>query len=237
MNFQKLVGIGFPLAIAGMIAAAYFSPLSEWLTLAGVAEAREVLAGFIAVRPVLAIGLFFLLCVLASAFCFPAAPIVGVAAGALFGFWTGLVTLSLAFSIGSTIACLGSRYWLRDWVKARLGRRLEAIDRGLDRHGAAYLLALRINPIIPYWLVNLAMGVTKVRLRTYVPLTVLGLLPALIIYANAGSHLAAARSSGDIVSPGIIFSLLLLSLLPLIADRLIIRPRAIEDIEPPQAAA
>ena len=235
MDFQKLGRIGFAAVIAAMIAAAYFSPLGDWLTLARIAEGRDLLGGFIAERPLLATGLFFLLCVMASALCFPAAPIVGVAAGALFGFWTGLALVSLAFSIGSTIACLGSRYWLRNWVKARLGRRLEAVDRGFDRHGPFYLLALRINPLIPYWLVNLAMGVTRMRLRTYVPLTALGLLPALIIYANAGSHLAAARNSGDIVSPGVLVSLLLLSLLPLIADRLIVRPRAGE--EPPHAPA
>ena len=237
MNLQHFGRIGFPLAIGVVIVAAWFSPLGDWLTLARVAELRDMLAGLVAARPVLATGLFFLLCVLASALCFPAAPIVGVAAGALFGFWPGLATISFAFSIGSTIACLGSRYWLRDWVKARLGRRLEAVDRGFERHGPFYLLALRINPVIPYWLVNLAMGVTRMRLRTYVPLTVLGLLPALVIYANAGSHLATARSSGDIVSPALLLSLLLLSLLPLIADRLIVRPRATEEPEPPHAVA
>ena len=235
MGFRNPGRIVFPLVIAGVIAAAWFSPLGDWLTLARVAEGRNMLAGLIEARPVLCTGLFFLLCVLASALCFPAAPIVGVAAGALFGFWTGLVTIALAFSIGSTIACLGSRYWLRDWVEARLGRRLEAIDRGFDRHGPAYLRALRINPLIPYWLVNLAMGVTRMRLGTYVPLTALGLLPALAIYANAGAQLDAARTGGDIVSPGLILSLLLLSLLPLIADRLIRRPRPTEALETPHA--
>jgi uncharacterized membrane protein YdjX (TVP38/TMEM64 family) len=210
----------FLLVIAAAIGAVFFSPLGEWLTLERLAASRDALVALIEARPVLSIAAFFLLCVAASALCFPVAPLIGLAAGALFGLGTGLAIMLPAFALGSTLACLGSRHFLRDWVQAKLGARMDAIDRGFERHGAAYLLALRINPLIPYWLVNLAMGLTAMRMRTYVPLTLAGLAPALFIYANAGSRLATVTSIGDVFSPGLMLSLLLLSLIPLVADRL-----------------
>lgn len=206
-----------PLALAAIVAVWFVSPAGAWLGVEQLTESRDVLAAAVAARPFLYAELFLLLCIAASALCFPAAPLIGVAGGALFGFWPGLALLSLGFTIGSTLACLGSRHALRASVHARLRGRLAAIDRGFARHGAAYLLALRINPLIPYWLVNLAMGLTAMRLRAYVPLTFLGLLPALIIYANAGSGLAAARATGDLFSPALLVSLLALSMVPLAA--------------------
>ncbi|HEY0013401.1 MAG TPA: VTT domain-containing protein [Allosphingosinicella sp.] len=207
-----------PAAIAMFIAAALISPAGDWLSIERLEESRDALAALVEARPFLSAAAFLLLCIAASALCFPAAPLIGIAGGALFGFWPGLVLLSLGFTIGSTLACLGSRHLLRASVHARFGSRLAAIDRGFARHGAAYLLALRINPLVPYWLVNLTLGLTAMRLRTYVPLTFAGLLPALVIYANAGSGLAAARGARDLVSPTLLASLLALSLLPLAAD-------------------
>lgn len=223
MEFRSAARIGFAVAVAAVAGAALLSPLGDWLSLDRLAESRDTLAALVDARPLASAAIFLLLCIAASALCFPVAALVGVAAGALFGFWTGLGLLALGFTVGSTSACLASRHLLRASVQARLGDRLAAIDRGFARHGAAYLLALRINPLIPYWLVNLAMGVTDMRLRCYVPLTFLGLLPALVIYANAGTAIAAARGAGDIVSPTLIASLLLLSLLPLAADRIFAR--------------
>jgi uncharacterized membrane protein YdjX (TVP38/TMEM64 family) len=215
-----LARIVMPLGVAGVMAAALLSPLGECLTLATIDDCSRRLADIVAARPIFYAGLFLLACAALSALCFPVAPTIGLAAGALFGFWTGLAILVLGFTIGSTLACCGSRYLLRSWVKARLGGRLALFDRGFERHGAAYLLALRFNPLVPYWLVNLAMGVTRMRLGAYIPLTFLGLLPALAIYANAGSRLAAVHSIGDILSPGLLASLFLLSLFPLLATRL-----------------
>jgi uncharacterized membrane protein YdjX (TVP38/TMEM64 family) len=208
-----------PIAIAAIIAAVLISPAGDWLTLERLAESRDALAALVEARPFLSAAAFLALCIAASALCFPAAPLIGIAGGALFGFWPGLALLSIGFTVGSTLACLGSRHLFRAAIHARLGHRLAAVDRGFERHGAAYLLALRINPLIPYWLVNLAAGLTAMRLRAYVPLTFAGLLPALFIYASAGSSLASARGAGEIVSPTLLASLLALSLVPLAADR------------------
>ena len=216
--------IAFLAAVAAATLAVFASPLGESLTPARLAASREALAGLVEARPFLSAAAFVLLCLMLSALCFPAAPILGIAAGALFGFWTGLAIAAAAFTIGSTLSFLASRHLFRASVHARLGVRLGAIERGFASHGCAYLLALRINPLIPYWLVNLLMGLTAMRPRTYLALTALGLLPALAIYANAGAQLAAAGSVGDIVAPEILLSLFILSLVPLAAERLRIRP-------------
>jgi uncharacterized membrane protein YdjX (TVP38/TMEM64 family) len=203
--------------IAAMLAACLLSPLGEWLTIERLKESRGWLAELVAARPMLWAAGYFLLCVVATAACFPAAPVLGVTGGALFGFWPGLAIVLIASSIGSIIAFLDARYLLRDWVKRRFARRIEAIDRGIEKHGALYLLTLRFNPVIPYWLVNLAMGFTAMRLRTYALLTVAGLVPATFIYVSAGTQLATIDSANDILSPGLLATLLLLSLFPLLA--------------------
>lgn len=209
-----------PLGVAALLLFAFLSPVGECLSLTTINDCSRQLADVVAARPLFFAALFALFCAGLSALCFPIAPTIGVAAGALFGFWTALAVLSLGFTVGSTLACCGSRFLFRDWVKARLGARLASFDRGFERHGGAYLLALRFNPLVPYWLVNLAMGVTRMRLAAYVPLTFVGLLPALAIYANAGSRLATIDSIGDILSAELLASLVLLSLFPLLAARL-----------------
>ena len=198
-----------------LVAAAFqFSPLADWLSIDKLKESRAVLQHLVETRPVLCASGFFLLCVTAA--CFPAAPVLGISAGALFGLWPGLLLVLVASSIGSTIAFLDSRYLLRDWVKRRFARRIEPIDRGMTRHGALYLLMLRFNPVVPYWLVNLAMGVTAIGLKTYVIMTPAGLMPATFIYVNAGTRLATIDSARDVLSPNLLLALILLSLFPLL---------------------
>jgi len=217
VGWRHLGAVLFGSFLLGLLAAYFFSPLGDWLTIDALKEGRTALAQVVEARPVAAAAVFFLLCLVATAACFPAAPILGVSGGALFGFWPGLAIVLIASSIGSTIAFFDARYLLRDRVKRRFARRLEAIDRGIAAHGGLYLLTLRLNPLIPYWLVNLAMGLTAMRLRTYAALTVAGLLPATFIYVSAGTRLATIDSAGDILSLQLIATLLLLSLFPLIA--------------------
>jgi uncharacterized membrane protein YdjX (TVP38/TMEM64 family) len=102
------------------------------------------------------------------------------------------------------------------WVKRRLGPRFARIERGMAAQGASYLLTLRLNPVIPYWLVNLAMGLTAIRLRTYVPLTLVGLVPSILLYVEAGTRIATLERPGDIASPALLAALFVVSLLPLL---------------------
>ena len=206
----------FIAAILAVLAAFLFTPLGDWLTIARLKESRDTLMQLVEARPFLSAAAFFLFCLVATGLCFPAAPVLGVSAGALFGLWPGLAIMLGSWVIGSTIAFFAARFFLRGWVTSTFGKRIEAIDRGFQAHGALYLLTLRLNPVVPYWLVNLAMGLTTMRPATYVALTIPGLLPAASIYVNAGTQLATIDKPSDILSLNLIVTLLLLSFFPLI---------------------
>lgn len=216
---ERWGGMLFLAAVAAMLVLVLLTPVGDWFSLEALRESRAALAALVAADPVpWAIG-FFCLAVVATALSFPAGPVIGVSAGALFGFWEALAIVAVAVPTGSTIAFLAARYLMRDWVKARLARPLAAIDRGIEARGAFYVLALRWNPFVPYWLVNLATGVTAMRLAVYVPVTVIGLFPALFLYVTAGSQLAALDEIGDVFPTNIVIALTLLSLTPLVAAR------------------
>ena len=216
MERRNIGAILFVAAITGIVAAWLFTPLGDWLSIAQLKQSRLLLAQLVDARPILCALGYFLLCVIATAVCFPAAPVLGVTGGALFGFWPGLAIVLAASTIGSTLAFFEARCLLRGWVKRRFARRIAAVDRGIAAHGSVYLLALRFNPVIPYWLVNLAAGLTAMRPPAYVALTVIGLFPATFIYAGAGTQLATIEHAGDIFSPLLVATLLLLSLFPLL---------------------
>ncbi|MDQ3471279.1 MAG: FAD-dependent oxidoreductase, partial [Pseudomonadota bacterium] len=140
-----------------------------------------------------------------------------LAAGAIFGLWLGTLMVSFASAIGASLAFLSSRFVLRDWVKARFGKRVEAIDRGVEKDGAFYLLTLRLIPAFPFFLINLAMGLTAMRVATFYIVSQIGMLAGTIVYVNAGTQLAGIESTSDILSPALIGSFVLLGIFPLIA--------------------
>jgi len=113
--------------------------------------------------------------------------------GALFGLAAGTVIISFASTIGATLACLVARFVLRDWVQNRFGDKLTAINRGIEEEGAFYLFTLRLIPAFPFFVINLAMGLTRMPLRTFYWVSQLGMLPGTIVYVNAGKELGAEK--------------------------------------------
>jgi uncharacterized membrane protein YdjX (TVP38/TMEM64 family) len=164
---------------------------------------------------VLAILVAFAGYVMATGLSLPVATILSLAIGALFGRWAGTVLVSFAATAGATLAMLGSRYLLRESIQQRFGPRLELINQGMAKDGAFYLLTLRLLPIIPFWLVNLAIGLTNIRVRTFWLVSQVGMLPATFVYVNAGTALGELNSWRNVLSTNVIVSLLLLALLPL----------------------
>jgi pyruvate/2-oxoglutarate dehydrogenase complex dihydrolipoamide dehydrogenase (E3) component/uncharacterized membrane protein YdjX (TVP38/TMEM64 family) len=195
----------------------FWSGIGEILTLDVLKARRAELAGLMETRPLAVAGLYFLVYVTFAALSIPGATVMTLAGGAIFGLLRGLILVSFASVLGAVLAFLGSRYLFRDTVRSKFGRQIEAIDRGMDRDGALYLLSLRLNPIFPYFLVNLAMGLTRIPVWKFALVSQVGMLPATFVYVNAGTQLAHIRTLGDILSPELIGSLLLLSLFPLIA--------------------
>jgi pyruvate/2-oxoglutarate dehydrogenase complex dihydrolipoamide dehydrogenase (E3) component/uncharacterized membrane protein YdjX (TVP38/TMEM64 family) len=209
------------LVIVAGIAAFFVFDLGAYLTLANLKARQAELAGLVEARPLAAVAAFFLLYVTVTALSLPGAAILTLAAGAIFGLWQGTLIVSFASTLGASLAFLSSRYLLRDWVKGRFGKRVAAIDRGIEKDGAFYLLTLRLIPAFPFFLINLAMGLTAMRLVTFALVSQIGMLPGTIVYVNAGTQLAAIESTSDILSPALIGSFVLLGLFPLLARMLV----------------
>jgi dihydrolipoamide dehydrogenase len=146
--------------------------------------------------------------------------------GALFGLFWGTVIVSFASSIGATLAFLTSRFVLHDWVQARFGPHLRTLNEGIEKEGGVYLFILRLIPVVPYFAINLAMGLTRMRPWTFYWVSQLGMLVGTAVYVNAGTQLAAIDSPAGIVRPGLIGALLLLGLFPLIAKKIVDAIRA-----------
>lgn len=208
--------------IAGLVTLFFCLGLQGYLTLEFVKDSQERFQALYTLRPVVMIAVFVAVYIPVIALNLPGAAILGLGAGALFGAWTGTVIVSFASTMGATLACLLSRYLMRDWVQKRFGDRLERINDGIRREGAFYLFSMRLIPVIPFFIINMAMGLTPMRLRTFYWVSQMGMLPGTFIYVNAGSQIARIDSLAGIVSPGLIGSLALLGIFPLVTQKLLI---------------
>ena len=160
--------------------------------------------------------IYFVVYVLVSALSIPGAALLTLLGGAIFSLWEATLLVSLASTLGATLAMLVSRYLLRDWVQRRFAAQMNTIDAGMVRDGARYLFALRLMPLFPFFLVNLLMGLTRIQVRHYWWVSQLAMLPATVIYLNAGRELGKLTTLRDILSPGLLFAFTLLGLLPLV---------------------
>ena len=163
------------------------------------------------------VALFFTLYVLVTATSLPIAVWMTLAAGALFGLWWGLLLVSFASSIGATLAFLSSRYWLRDWVQVKLGKYIQTINTGLEKDGGFYLFSLRLIPALPFFAVNLLMGLTAMKGWRFYWVSQLGMLLGTAVFVNAGTQLSQLTSVSDISSPTLLMSFVALGLLPWMA--------------------
>lgn len=208
------------LALAAALVILFFAlGLNRHLTLEQAEILRENFSRTYASNPFTVVAVYFSIYVISAALSLPGAAILSLLGGAVFGLWAGVVIVSFASSIGAFAACALSRFVFRDWVEKKFGERLKSLNSGVEREGAFYLFGLRLVPVFPFWLVNLAMGITSMRLRTFYWVSQLGMLPATVVFINAGRELGRIKNMGDILSGGLIISLVLLGLLPLAAKK------------------
>ena len=190
----------------------------------GFEQLKASQAGFVqlhAQQPFTVAASYVVLYVLATALSIPGAVIITLAGGAVFGLWQGLLLVSFASTIGATLAFLVSRFVLREWVEARFGQRLADINAGVNKEGAFYLFSLRLIPVVPFFLINLLMGLTRMKTWTYYWVSQLGMLAGTAVYVNAGTQLAQLESVQGILSPALLGSFVLLGIFPLIARRIV----------------
>jgi len=202
-----------------VVAVIAFFALHRYLSLDYIKSQQGQLEAWRAANPLVAGLTFFGIYVAVTALSLPGATILTLAAGAIFGLRWGSLIASFAASIGATLAFLMSRVVLRDWVQAKFGERLAAINDGVRKDGAFYLFTLRVVPLFPFFLINLAMGLTHLRVLTFYWVSQLGMLLGTVVYVNAGTQLARIDKLADVASPGVLVSLALLGLFPLIAKK------------------
>jgi uncharacterized membrane protein YdjX (TVP38/TMEM64 family) len=209
------------LLVATSIAAFFLLDLGRFLSLAAVKRHQADLALLYAHRPLAVAGAFFAAYVAVTALSLPGAAVMTLAAGALFGLAVGAAVVSFASAIGATLAFLSSRHLLRDPVQRRFGTHLADIGAGIERDGPLYLFSLRLVPLVPFFVVNLAMGLTPMRAGTFYLVSQVGMLAGTLVYVNAGTQLARIDSLRGILSPWALGSFALLGVLPLAARKVV----------------
>lgn len=210
---------GILVLVAGLVVAYFQLGLSESLSLDNLKQHHERLVSNFRDNPWESVLLFFGVYVVSTAVSLPGATILTLAAGAIFGFWYGTLIVSLASTIGATFAFLGARFLFRDLIEKKFRSRFEKINEGIEKEGAAYLLTLRLLPIVPFFLVNILMGLTSIRTVLFFFVSQIGMLPGTLVYVNAGTQLSQIQSTKEILSPAVLLSLALLGILPMLSRR------------------
>jgi uncharacterized membrane protein YdjX (TVP38/TMEM64 family) len=208
------------LPVAALILAFYALGLHRYLTLDAFHAGGETFDAWYAAYPISTVVGYVAIFALTTLF-LPVAALMTLVAGALFGFWKGLVVASFAGALAATLGFWLSRYILHDTVQRQLGERLAAVNAGIAKDGAFYLFSLRLVPVVPFFAINLVMGLTPMRTRTFYWVTQLGMLAGTLVYVTAGTQLAEVDDIADALSPGLLGSLALLGVFPIVAKKLL----------------
>ncbi len=210
----------FLVIIASIIFGAAFFDVDSYLTFNELKDRQSELQSLVSSNKFASAAIFFLIYVVATSVSLPGALIFTLAGGALFGLVQGTILVSFASTIGALLAFIVARYFLHDFVQNKFSDRLTLINQKINEEGAFYLLFLRLVPAFPFFLVNLVMALTPIRASTYYWVSQLGMLPATLIYVNAGTQIAKISSPSDIASPSLIFAFILLGILPFITKNI-----------------
>jgi uncharacterized membrane protein YdjX (TVP38/TMEM64 family) len=209
------------LVIIGLIAAFKVFNLGQYLSFSYLKESRDTLVGLYEKHTALVITAYFFIYVITTSLSLPGASPLTIVGGAVMGFWVATLVVSFASTIGATLACFFSRFLLRDWVQNKIGNRIKKVNEGIEKEGSFYLFTLRLIPLFPFWMINLAMGLTKMPLKRYYWVSQIGMLPGTMLYVNAGKELGKIDSPAGILSPSLIISFALIGIFPLVVKKLV----------------
>lgn len=213
MNAKKGIILAFGFLAVGLF---FWFDLQRFLTLEALKSNRQALLEYYAAHKLIVVAGFMAIYIVQTALSLPGAAILSLAAGAIFGTVLGTFYAIIAATVGATLAFLVTRYLLRDVVLNTFGSKLEGMNRELEERGFNYLLFLRLVPVFPFFLINLAAGLTRLPLRTFFFATMLGIIPGGFVYVNAGASLATIDSLSGIASPRVLGSFALLGLFALV---------------------
>lgn len=204
-----------------VVALFFVLDLQKYLTLEYLKSSKAFFISSYENNPILVLGSYFLFYIVITAFSLPGAVWMTLGGGAFFGLFAGTVIVSFASSIGATLAMLISRFLLRDWVQSRFEKQMQIINAGINKDGGFYLFTLRLVPAVPFFVINLGIGLTPLRAGTFYWVSQLGMLPGTLVYINAGSELGKIQSVGEILSPTLIASFVLLGIFPLLVKNIL----------------
>jgi len=216
INKVAIVGV----IALGIVAFRYFD-LGQYLTLDYIKGSQEKFQALYLSHRFLVIAVYMGIYIAVTALSLPGAAVLTLAGGGLFGLVVGTVVVSFASTIGATLACLVSRFLLREWVQNKFGGKLKTINNGIEKEGAFYLFSLRLVPIFPFFVINLLMGLTRMRLFTFFWVSQIGMFAGTLVYVNAGKELAKIDSLSGILSPGVLVSFVVLGLFPISVKKLL----------------
>ena len=209
------------LLIAAAVGVFFAAGWHRYVSFENLNTQQAALQDWRAAHPAGAAAAFFAAYVAMTGLSLPGAVLLTLTAGALFGLVWGTILVSFASSIGATLSFLASRFVLRDWVQAKYATQLQAVNRGVEKEGGFYLFSLRLIPAVPFFIINLAMGLTPMRARTFYWVSQLGMLAGTIVYVYAGTQLGRIHSLKDVLSWPLIAAFLLLGFFPLIAKKIV----------------
>lgn len=213
MNKKKFAVVLIIILI--IISYKYFD-LGSYLTLESLKSQREVLRQSYNDNMALFIIGFSLIYITSTAISLPGATILTLSSGAIFGPILGTIVASASSNIGAALAFLVARYLLRDSLEAKYKDQTSKFNEGIKENAINYLLFLRLVPVFPFFVINLAMGLTRISIITFVGASIIGMLPGTFVYVYAGNQLSNINSLKDIASPGMLSAFALLGVLALI---------------------
>ncbi|TXR54576.1 TVP38/TMEM64 family protein [Reinekea thalattae] len=210
------------LALVVIAAAAFlYFDVASYLTLEQLKNQQAALQLYRADHPVLMAVAYAIVYIVVTALSLPGAALLTLTGGAVFGVLVGTLLAVVSASIGASLAFLIARYVLGEWVQKKFADRIEPVNQGIEQDGATYLFTLRLVPVVPFFVINVVMGLTKLPVFTFFWVSLVGMLAGTAVYANAGTQLAKLDSLSGILSPALIGSFVLLGLFPLITKKLV----------------
>ena len=223
MSKKKNNGARFAIVslVCLLVALFFLFDLGQYFTLNFIKGQQQAFIEYQDSNPFITMVVFFAIYVVTTALSLPGAALLTLLAGALFGLVKGTILVSFASTIGATLAFLISRFILRDWVQENFGPSLRVINEGIKKDGAFYLFSLRLIPAIPFFVLNLVMGLMPMKVSTFFFVSQVGMLAGTIVYVNAGTQLAKIDSLQGILSPSLILSFCLLGIFPILAKKLL----------------
>jgi len=209
------------LVALALIAAFFVFDIGQYLSLEFLQSKHQQLLEYATDNRLLTIAVYFLLYVTSAVLCLPGISVLTLGAGAIFGFITGFILVSFAATVGATLSFLLSRYLFKDTLQKKFSSQLQTINTGVEKEGAFYLFTMRLIPLVPFFLINLLMGLTSIKTSVFYTVSQAGMLPVTAIFTWSGNQLGQIETLKDILSPSLLVAFALIGIFPFVAKKLI----------------